>query len=203
MENEVSRASIKAVILGDSSVGKSSIIAKYDTGMMPDHISPTVGAAYLSKIITYDDTEIELRIWDTAGQETYQSLTPIYFRNSSIGFVVFDITQRNTFESIPKWVSQLKEHAGSNILSVLVANKIDLDNNREIKQDEYMQFANQNDMIVTEVSAKSGLGIINMIDNAVSTFIKTNSDFRYEMYASKRKMEQKLTPHDTGKSSCC
>ncbi|OHS97454.1 small GTP-binding protein [Tritrichomonas foetus] len=202
MENEVVRASIKIVILGDSGVGKSSIIAQYNTGIMPDLMSPTVGASYLSKIIEFENNEIELRFWDTAGQETYQSLVPIYFRNSSIAFIVFDITQRSTYENTQKWLSQLREFAGNNILVCLVANKIDLENQREIEKSEYAEFAGRNQMIYTEVSAKTGVGINSMIENAVETFVKTNNDFQYEMYMSRRKMEQKLV-NNTFSLSCC
>lgn len=188
MDNDVSHVSLKLVLVGDSGVGKSSLVARYNTGVMPESISPTVGAGYLSKIYSYQETEIELRIWDTAGQETYQSLTPIYFKNSAIALVVFDISRKSSFLNVPKWIEQFKEYAESNTLVVLVANKVDLESGREVSVAEYTEFATQNNLILTEVSAKTGHNVNYLIENAVSTYIQSDNDFQYELNNQKRKM---------------
>ena len=195
-----SNPSVKIVFIGDSGVGKTSIISRYDTGEPPINPSPTVGAAYLSKIYKSDDIEIELRMWDTAGQETYQSLAPIYFLHSLIGFIVFDITQRSSYLNVAKWVNQLREFAGDNVISVIVANKIDLESERQVYIEEYSKMATELNSLIAETSAVSGEGINTMINNAVSALINSNNEIRYEISQRKKHNEQVVS--DTNRDCC-
>ncbi|OHT04434.1 Ras-related protein RABH1b [Tritrichomonas foetus] len=189
--DDLANPSVKIVFIGDSGVGKSSIICQYDKGEVPKDILPTIGAAYLSKIYSKNDIEIELRMWDTAGQETYQSLAPIYFLHSKIGFVVFDITQRSTFENITKWVSQLREFAGSDVIIVIVANKLDLEEKRQVKKEEYTKLASDLNTLVAETSAVNGDGVTNMVNQAMDALISSNNDMKYELSLRKKKNEQR------------
>ena len=195
------RPSVKIVFIGDSGVGKSSIIGKYDKGVMPADVLPTVASAYLSKIFQVNDSEIELRMWDTAGQETYQSLAPIYFLNSMIGFVVFDITQPTTFKNVTKWITQLREYAGSEVIIVIVANKIDLESDRRVPATEYLQYAKTNGALLAETSAKTGEGINEMIKHAVNALLETNNDLRYEITSSSRRVNN--LKFDGNHRLCC
>ncbi|OHT03267.1 Vacuolar protein sorting-associated protein 21 [Tritrichomonas foetus] len=198
--NNDSRPSVKIVFIGDSGVGKSSIIGKYDTGLMPAEVLPTIGANYLSKMFQIDDAEIELRMWDTAGQETYQSLAPIYFLNSMIAFVVFDITQRSTFQNINSWITQLGEYGNSEVVIAIVANKIDLETERVVTKSECEQLAQKYDALFFETSAKTGFGINDMISHSLKNLVQNNNDLRYELNASKRNSVQKI--HKSG-NLCC
>ncbi|KAK8896259.1 hypothetical protein M9Y10_014156 [Tritrichomonas musculus] len=198
--DDFSNPSVKIVFIGDSGVGKTSIISRYDTGQPPVNPSPTVGAAYLSKIYKEDDIEIELRMWDTAGQETYQSLAPIYFLHSMIGFIVFDITQRSSYMNVAKWVTQLREFAGSEVISVIVANKIDLDSERQVYKEEYSKMANELNSLIAETSAVSGEGINSMVNDAVSALINSNNEIRYELSQRKKRNEKVVKKTDRG---CC
>ena len=195
-----SNPSVKILFIGDSGLVKTSIISLYDTGEPPINPSPTVGAAYLSKIYKSDDIEIELRMWDTAGQETYQSLAPIYFLHSLIGFIVFDITQRSSYLNVAKWVNQLREFAGDNVISVIVANKIDLESERQVYIEEYSKMATELNSLIAETSAVSGEGINTMINNAVSALINSNNEIRYEISQRKKHNEQVVS--DTNRDCC-
>lgn len=198
---DVTRPAFKIVFIGDSGVGKSSIIGKYNTGIMPLDINPTVGAAYVSKIVPFEDIELELRIWDTAGQETYHSLTPIYFRGSSIGFVVFDITQRTSFDNVANWIKQLREFAGEEVVTVIVANKIDLEHKRVVSSQEMNALAKDMRVLCAETSAKDGAGIQKMLERAIEELIENNNDIKYEVTVCKRRLDQKV--NSSKKTECC
>lgn len=195
-----SNPSVKIVFIGDSGVGKTSIISRYDTGEPPVNPAPTVGAGYLSKIYKNDDIEIELRMWDTAGQETYQSLAPIYFLHSMIGFIVFDITQRSSYMNVAKWVNQLREFAGDNVISVIVANKIDLEEHRQVDKEDYSKMANELNSLIAETSAVSGVGINTMINEAVSALINSNNEIRYVISQQKKQNEKAVS--ETNRDCC-
>ena len=201
--DDLSRPSVKIVFIGDSGVGKTSIISQYDRGELPSTPCPTVGAAYLSKFYKQDDVEIELRMWDTAGQETYQSLAPIYFLHSLIGFVVFDITQRSSFANVEKWVGQLREFAGSDVIIMIVANKMDLrdeSSDTQIRKDEYVKLAKDLDTLLAETSAMNGDGINQMINTAMQALINSNNDMKYEINLRMKKIELR---NEAGKGNCC
>ena len=127
MENNITHKrsidTYKVVILGDSSVGKSSIINRYINKVFNDYNEPTIGAAFFTVII---NKNIQLEIWDTAGQERYKSLAPMYYRGSHAAFVVYDITNKNSFNNALKWIDELKMITDG-CLIYLIGNKSDLE----------------------------------------------------------------------------
>ncbi|KAH0787777.1 small GTP-binding protein [Histomonas meleagridis] len=194
------RPNIKLVFIGDSSVGKSSLVVKYCTKAFPFEIQPTVNAAYQTKIFQLPDkTEIELRIWDTAGQEAYHSLAPIYFQNSSIAFVVFDITSHSSFKNVENWIKLVREYGNKNMVVVIVANKADLENDRQVQPKEYNDLADKCGTLVQETSALTGIGIEEMFDLAVNKLIESDESLQYQLYVSKNQIGQQ----QVAKSGCC
>jgi len=191
--------SVKLVFLGDSGVGKSCIISKFSSGVVPTESLPTVGAAYYSKVVSVDQTKLELRIWDTAGQETYHSLTPIYFRGSSIAFVVFDITNRKSFSNLRNWISLVREYGRKGIVIVCVGNKVDLQAERVVEYSELSEIAAELNAIPIETSAVTGVGIEQMIQSAVAKVIEIDRNAESNPKGSSDQAE------DKGKSNgpCC
>ena len=125
---------IKIVLLGDSGVGKSSIVLRFITNEFRPFFETTLGAAFTQKTYEYrPNIFYKFCMWDTAGQEKYHSLTHMYYRDAQVAILVFDSQQKSTFQGVQKWVQELRNHVNGNIIIAIVANKIDagLDGNCE------------------------------------------------------------------------
>lgn len=161
---EIYVSNLKLVLLGESSVGKSSIVMRYTTGNF-QRSNATIGAAYTTRTTNYHESEtvikrINLEIWDTAGQERYRSLAPMYYRNTDVAFIVFDVTKPESLRKAQSWINELKSYVEQDrrddIHIVLVGNKIDLDHTPIVMDKEFVQ-----------VSAKSGAGINELFEGLV------------------------------------
>jgi len=152
----------KLVFLGDQSVGKTSIINRFifDTFDGKDH--PTVGIDFISKTLWYDDKGVKLQLWDTAGQERFRSLIPSYIRDCTVAILVYDITSEHSFNSLPKWIEDVRSERGNDVILVIVGNKVDLTEKRQIYKETAENFARENDTLYMEVSAKVGDNINNL-----------------------------------------
>ncbi|CAK69196.1 unnamed protein product (macronuclear) [Paramecium tetraurelia] len=146
----------KLVFLGDQSVGKTSIINRFmfDTFDGKDH--PTVGIDFISKTLYYEDRTIRLQLWDTAGQERFRSLIPSYIRDSAVAVVCYDVEVKTSFASITRWISDVRLERGNDVIIFIVANKIDVLNERVISTEEGANLAKECDAHFIEVSAKTG-----------------------------------------------
>lgn len=149
--------SFKLVLLGESSVGKSSIALRFVKDQFEDYRESTIGAAFLTQTVSRDDgTTIKLEIWDTAGQERYKSLAPMYYRNAHCALVVYDITEQDSFENAKTWIRELQRHADANITIALVGNKLDLaDTRRDVPEEEARKYAEAEGLMFMEASAKT------------------------------------------------
>ena len=114
---------IKIVLLGDSGVGKSSIAQRYVTDTFRPHGESTIGASFMSKMIVNNGSPCKCQIWDTAGQEKYHSLAPMYYRGAAAAILVYDMTKKSSFEKLQKWVDELKERGPDGIVLCVAANK--------------------------------------------------------------------------------
>ncbi len=148
----------KVVLLGASGVGKSSIALRYIRNVFFDYSESTIGAAFLSAPVSYEDREISLDIWDTAGQERYSSLAPMYYRGASAAVVVYDITSAKSLNQAKRWVREVQGAIGDCAI-VLVGNKLDLESLREIPTQDAASYAEERALEHIEVSAKSSLGV--------------------------------------------
>jgi len=151
---------VKLVLLGESDVGKSSIVLRFVNNEYQDNKEPTIGAAFLTQRCKLDDRIIKFEIWDTAGQERFHSLAPMYYRNAQAAVIVYDITKPASLEKAKTWVKELQRQANPNIVIALVGNKIDLANNRSVPYEEAEAYANENELLFFEASAKTGTNII-------------------------------------------
>lgn len=144
-------------LIGDSAVGKSSIVQRFVKDVFSEFRESTIGAAFLTQTIQIDpNTTVKFEIWDTAGQERYRSLASMYYRNAQAAMVVFDITQSSSLDKAKYWIKELQKQANNEILIVLVGNKLDLENERKISTSDAQVFANEMGLLYFEVSAKTG-----------------------------------------------
>ena len=143
----------KIIIVGDTGVGKSCLSYQYtDNKWLGDNL-PTIGIDYSNKIIQQVDKTIHLQIWDTAGQETYHSIITSYYRNSCAAIIVYDISNRDSFSSMDKWISSIREKQGLPL--IIIGNKKDLNDIRQVSYEEGNLLANRYNAIFSEVSSKS------------------------------------------------
>ncbi|KIR60464.1 rab family protein [Cryptococcus bacillisporus CA1873] len=150
--------SFKLVLLGESAVGKSSLVLRFVRNEFSDFRESTI-AAFLTQSVNLDEsTTIKFEIWDTAGQERYKSLAPIYFRNSNAAVIVYDITQ-TSFEKAKSWVRELQRQADPSIVIMLVGNKTDMDSQRKTSREIGEQYAKEEGLLFAEASAKTGEGV--------------------------------------------
>lgn len=149
----------KLVLLGESAVGKSSLVLRFVKGQFHEFQESTIGAAFLTQTVCLDDTTVKFEIWDTAGQERYHSLAPMYYRGAQAAIVVYDITNADTFERAKTWVKELQRQASPNIVIALAGNKADLTTNRIVEYDEASAYAEENSLLFMETSAKTALNV--------------------------------------------
>ncbi|KDQ15622.1 hypothetical protein BOTBODRAFT_31513 [Botryobasidium botryosum FD-172 SS1] len=152
--------SFKLVLLGESAVGKSSLVLRFVKDQFDDYRESTIGAAFLTQIVTLDDgSTIKFEIWDTAGQERYKSLAPMYYRNANCAVVVYDITQSASLDKARTWIRELQRQADPSIIIALCGNKSDLEARRQVTKEEAQKYAEEEGLLWTETSAKSGEGV--------------------------------------------
>jgi small GTP-binding protein len=151
--------SVKFIIVGDSSVGKSNILLRFSRNIFDSGHQATLGIEFANKHLIYNNTDYLVQIWDTAGQENFRSVTRAYYKASAVAMVVYDITKEESFEHIKSWLSDCKELAPNTVLLVLVGNKTDLEEQRVISKERGENLAKENKMLFFETSAKLGDGI--------------------------------------------
>ena len=156
MSEEEYEMMVKVIIIGDSSVGKTNIISKYLKNIFNEDSKATVGVEFGSKLFTIDGHNIKAQIWDTAGQEKYKAITGAYYKGSKGAFIVYDITRKETFDSVDRWINDLKCTADPKITIILIGNKCDLEHRREILKAQGEEKARSFGCAFLETSALSG-----------------------------------------------
>mmetsp|Transcript_33792 Transcript_33792/g.38419 ORF Transcript_33792/g.38419 Transcript_33792/m.38419 type:complete len:238 (+) Transcript_33792:1-714(+) len=159
----------KLVFLGDQSVGKTSIINRFMYDTFDANYQATIGIDFLSKSMYLDEKTIKLQLWDTAGQERFRSLIPSYIRDSSLAVIVYDITNRKSFESVNKWVEDIRNERGSEVIIMLVGNKVDLEDRRVIPKTEGEKLAKSLEVLFMETSAKEGTNVKSLFKKLASS----------------------------------
>ena len=149
----------KLVLLGESAVGKSSLVLRFVKGQFHEYQESTIGAAFLTQAVQLDDFTVKFEIWDTAGQERYHSLAPMYYRGAQAAIIVYDITTPDSFNRAKTWVKELQRQASPNIVIALAGNKSDLANKRMVSFDEAQAYADDNNLLFMETSAKTAMNV--------------------------------------------
>ena len=149
----------KLVFLGDQGTGKTSIITRFMYDSFDRNYQATIGIDFLSKTMYLEDRTVRLQLWDTAGQERFRSLIPSYIRDSSVAVVVYDISNRASFLNTATWIEDVRNERGNDVIIVLVGNKTDLSDRRQVSVEEGEDKANKDGIMFIETSAKAGYNI--------------------------------------------
>lgn len=168
-------AQFKLVLLGESAVGKSSLVLRFVKGQFHEFQESTIGAAFLTQTVCLDDTTVKFEIWDTAGQERYHSLAPMYYRGAQAAIVVYDITNTDTFARAKTWVRELQRQARPDIVIALAGNKSDLGTRRTVEYEEANAYAEENGLLFMETSAKNANNV-NEIFLAIARKLPRDAD---------------------------
>ena len=155
---------VKLVLLGDAGVGKSCIVSRFVKGSFDARMETTVGAAYQTKTLEPStlsglDEPTKYQIWDTAGQERFRSLAAMYYRGTQAAIVVYDVTSETSFQGAKRWLDELREQGGENVVVILAGNKVDLVDARQVRGEEARSFAEMRGLVHVETSAKSGTNV--------------------------------------------
>ena len=197
----------KLIFLGDQNVGKSCILNRFKNDTFIEEYQATIGLDFQSKNVQIDNQDIHLLLYDTAGQEKFRSLIPMYTRDSNIILLVYEINNKDSFLHLPDWVNDLTNVNKDDVIFALVGNKIDLEESRQVSTEEGQKFAEEHGYIFQEVSAKTGDGFSDLFYK--NLFEKIRIKFRpggqqptTEVKEIKFNIEQEAKKSET-KKGCC
>ncbi|MGH0163390.1 UNVERIFIED_CONTAM: hypothetical protein FKN15_074410 [Acipenser sinensis] len=191
----------KIVLIGDAGVGKTCVVQRFKSGIFVERQGSTIGVDFTMKTMDIQGKRVKLQIWDTAGQERFRTITQSYYRSANGAIIAYDISKKGTFASVPRWIEDVKKYAGSNIVQLLIGNKSDLTELREVPFEEAQALASQFDVFDTvETSAKD-------CSNVEEAFAKVASELMLRhggpMFNENVTDRIKLNSKDVGESWGC
>ncbi|XP_014725270.1 PREDICTED: ras-related protein Rab-43 [Sturnus vulgaris] len=192
----------KLVLIGDASVGKTCLVQRFKTGAFSERQGSTIGVDFTMKSLEIQGKRVKLQIWDTAGQERFRTITQSYYRSANGAILAYDISKRGSFQSIPRWIEDVRKYAGSNIVQLLIGNKSDLSGLREVQLAEAQSLAERYDNIICaiETSAKDS-------SNVEEAFVKMATELMMRhggpMIREKNTDSIKLDSKDVGEGWGC
>ena len=176
MENKEYDLLFKLILIGDSYVSKSNILLKYLKNQFNENSKTTIGVEFGTKNIIINNKRIKIQIWDTAGQERYRSITSAYYKGAKGALIVYDITRKNTFDNIDKWITDLKLNGDKNICIIILGNKSDLIDKREINKNDGIKKAEMYKTAFLETSALNGDNISKAFDELIEQIVINNKN---------------------------
>jgi small GTP-binding protein len=172
---------LKYIIIGDAAVGKSNLLLRYAHGQFKPEYQLTIGVEFGAKNIQINNKIFRIQIWDTAGQENFRSITRAYYKNSVCALVVYDISSRDSFNNVTTWIEDCKNQSPKTIFMVLVGNKCDLNDKRQVTTEEGKDLADKNDMMFFETSAKDGINVEQIFLNSATEICKKIEQGFYDL----------------------
>ena len=179
---------LKLIVVGNQGTGKSCILNRFVNETFEENYQATIGLDFQSKNITIHDQDVRLIIYDTAGQEKFRSLIPMYIREAQIILLVYDISDKDSFDAMPNWIQEVKEVLNKEVVFALIGNKMDLESQRKISYEEGKKLAEKNNFVFQEISAKTGKNFENLFE--VQIFETVYNKFRKEFEKREEGIEQ-------------
>nr|XP_043631331.1 ras-related protein RABA5c-like [Erigeron canadensis] len=203
----------KVVIIGDSAVGKSNLLTRYARNEFNPHSKATIGVEFQTQTMEIDGKEVKAQIWDTAGQERFRAVTSAYYRGAVGALVVYDISRSTTFESVTRWLEELKTHSDTTVARMLVGNKCDLENIRAVSVDDGKNLAEKEGLFFMETSALDSTNVktafemvIREIYNNVSRKVLNSDSYKAELSLNRVTLPNdgsNESKQNQSRSSCC
>ena len=165
----------KVLLLGNSDVGKSSLLLRYVDSVWNDAFVPTIGVDFKVKTLTINEKKVKMQIWDTAGQERFRTVVATYFRGAHGILLLYDVTNKDSFKNLENWLIEIEKNAQEKVLKILIGNKCDLTDDREISTEEGKAFALRNGMEFMETSAKMNTNVTEAFETLGKLMIEFNS----------------------------
>ena len=159
------------IIVGDMGVGKSCLVLQFTENKFRLQHELTIGVEFGGKMIDINNKKIKIQIWDTAGQESFQAITRTYYKGAIGALLVYDITRKETFNHIVKWLEEVKSHSNKDICIILIGNKKDLENKRQVTREEGEDFAKKNEIMFLETSAKTAEYVADAFINSAQVIL--------------------------------
>jgi small GTP-binding protein len=189
----------KVVLIGNTNVGKTCIVTHAMTGSFLSETSSTLGAAYATKTYRVDSQMVRLQIWDTAGQEKYRGMTPMYYHKAQVALIVYSVADLDSFTAIEVWMKGIRDHADDNIILFIVGNKTDLSSERVVTSEMGAQKAATFRARFAEVSALTGNGIGDLFAEIPRVFLQQQT----QALRSDRGIDLERNGANGGKPKCC
>ena len=193
----------KVLFVGDASVGKTCLMNRFIHNRFDEGYMSTIGVTFYTKIYDYKGNKIKLQLWDTAGQERFHSITSNYFRNADGILFIYDITNINSFEGVKDWIKESEDY-DNNIQKILLGNKCDLIDSREVQKEEVALFCKEKKMDFYETSAKENINLDEAFKRMVELIFQAKKS---QNYLSNREVYQSLISNNAGKNNsnakCC
>ena len=180
----------KLILIGNSGVGKSCILQRYMKHTFQETYKCTIGVDFLMKSLIINGKTVKLQLWDTAGQEKYKSMVSSYYRGANVALIIFDLTNHISFDALPSWIENYYKNGPEQKNIILIGNKKDLEVERQVTQEEAETFAETNNMIYFETSAKDGENIDYVFNYAAEKLL--------EFYSGNNEaiLKRQLTPNN-------
>ncbi|ERN18297.1 hypothetical protein AMTRI_Chr10g5230 [Amborella trichopoda] len=211
-EEEGEEYLFKVVIIGDSAVGKSNLLSRYARNEFNPNSKATIGVEFQTQSMEINGKEVKAQIWDTAGQERFRAVTSAYYRGAVGALIVYDISRRTTFDNVTRWLEELKTHSDTTVSRILVGNKCDLVDIRDVSVEEGKALAEAEGLFFMETSALDSTNVkaafeivIREIYNNVSRKVLNSDSYKAELSLNRVSLVDDANEHSdqTKKYSCC
>ena len=193
----------KILLIGDLGVGKSCVILRYVEGDFPGNIMSSIGVDFKTKQIELDDRLIKMQIWDTAGHEKFRTITTSYYKSAHAIIILYDITQKASFDHIRNWITEIDKFGKQGVLKVIVGNKLDMENNRKITKEAAENLALKYGIKLWEVSAKDNTNIEEMFLDTIKTLLEKNSKIISEGSSMATNIQLNKNVKNKKNKKCC
>ncbi len=196
----------KVLLIGNSSVGKSSLLLRFVDNQWSDLFVPTIGVDFKIRTMEIDNKNVKLQIWDTAGQERFKNITASYYRGAHGIFVVYDISDTESFKNINNWLIEIEKNANKNVYKILVGNKCDLEDKRTVSYQQGKELAETYGMQFIETSAKSNTNVDEAFHLLGKEVMKLSLNDKEKNFGNKNKMKLDKKTEDIvfqQKQGCC